>query len=129
MVLFKSCLKLLKQYRMIEQMCSDAHSITLSQIVPLRLIWELFNSGVVVSLCYVSWTVCFKPLVNILIPQLITEGCMRKKSLLFYTIFLFSIFYVKSLLLMSCLVWEWNIDYKKILYMLPREMFKVCPCK
>ena len=27
---FKSCLKLLKQYRTIEQMCSDAHSITLS---------------------------------------------------------------------------------------------------
>ena len=26
---FKSCLKLLKQYRTIEQMCSDAHSITL----------------------------------------------------------------------------------------------------
>jgi len=27
---FKSCLKLLKQYRTIEQMCSDAHIITLS---------------------------------------------------------------------------------------------------
>ena len=27
---FKSCLKLLKQYRTIEQMCSDAHSITLN---------------------------------------------------------------------------------------------------
>ena len=26
---FQSCLKLLKQYRTIEQMCSDAHSITL----------------------------------------------------------------------------------------------------
>ena len=26
---FKSCLKLLKQYRTIEQMCSDAHSVTL----------------------------------------------------------------------------------------------------
>ena len=26
---FKSCLKLLKQYRTIEQMCSDAQSITL----------------------------------------------------------------------------------------------------
>ena len=26
---FESCLKLLKQYRTIEQMCSDAHSITL----------------------------------------------------------------------------------------------------
>ena len=26
----KSCLKLLKQYRTIEQMCSDAHSITLT---------------------------------------------------------------------------------------------------
>ena len=26
---FLSCLKLLKQYRTIEQMCSDAHSITL----------------------------------------------------------------------------------------------------
>ena len=26
---FKSCLKLLKQYRTIEQMCSDAYSITL----------------------------------------------------------------------------------------------------
>jgi len=25
---FKCCLKLLKQYRTIEQMCSDAHSIT-----------------------------------------------------------------------------------------------------
>ena len=29
---FKSCLKLLKQYRTLEQMCSDAHSITLKQI-------------------------------------------------------------------------------------------------
>ena len=29
MYLFKSCLKLLKQYRTTEQMCSDAHSITL----------------------------------------------------------------------------------------------------
>jgi len=28
--LFKRCLKLLKQYRTIEQMCSDAHSITLT---------------------------------------------------------------------------------------------------
>jgi len=27
---FLSCLKLLKQYRTIEQMCSDAHSITLN---------------------------------------------------------------------------------------------------
>ena len=27
---FQSCLKLLKQYRTIEQMCSDAHSITLT---------------------------------------------------------------------------------------------------
>ena len=27
---FFSCLKLLKQYRTIEQMCSDAHNITLS---------------------------------------------------------------------------------------------------
>ena len=27
---FKSCLKLLKQYRTLVQMCSDAHSITLS---------------------------------------------------------------------------------------------------
>ena len=27
---FYSCLKLLKQYRTIEQMCSDAHSITLN---------------------------------------------------------------------------------------------------
>ena len=27
---FLSCLKLLKQYRTIEQMCSDAHSITLT---------------------------------------------------------------------------------------------------
>ena len=30
---FLSCLKLLKQYRTIEQMCSDAHSITLTNIV------------------------------------------------------------------------------------------------
>ena len=29
MDLFKACLKLLKQYRTIEKMCSDAHSITL----------------------------------------------------------------------------------------------------
>ena len=27
---FESCFKLLKQYRTIEQMCSDAHSITLN---------------------------------------------------------------------------------------------------
>ena len=27
---FKSCLKLLNQYRTIEQMCSDAHSITVN---------------------------------------------------------------------------------------------------
>jgi len=32
MDLFKSCLKRLKQYRTIEQMCSDAHSITLVHI-------------------------------------------------------------------------------------------------
>ena len=30
---FKSCLKLLKQYRTMEQMCSDAHSITLINCV------------------------------------------------------------------------------------------------
>jgi len=29
---FYSCLKLLKQYRTIEQMCSDAHSITLMEV-------------------------------------------------------------------------------------------------
>ena len=29
---FQSCLKLLKQYRTIEQMCSDAQSITLTRI-------------------------------------------------------------------------------------------------
>ena len=37
---FKSCLKLLKQYRTIEQMCSDAHSITLTTILML-----LANTG------------------------------------------------------------------------------------
>ena len=31
---FESCLKLLKQYRTIEQMCSDAHSITLMRLDP-----------------------------------------------------------------------------------------------
>ena len=31
MLFRSSCLKLLKQYRMIEQMCSDAHSITLNE--------------------------------------------------------------------------------------------------
>ena len=30
---FYSCLKLLKQYRTIEQMCSDAHSITLIKTI------------------------------------------------------------------------------------------------
>ena len=29
---FKSCLKLLKQYRTIDHMCSDAHSITLKKL-------------------------------------------------------------------------------------------------
>ena len=38
---FKSCLKLLKQYRTIEQMCSDAHSITFKM---LTLKWFLFGS-------------------------------------------------------------------------------------
>jgi len=32
---FKSCLKLLKQYRTIEQMCSDAHSITLNSTLSI----------------------------------------------------------------------------------------------
>ena len=32
-VSFKSCLKLLKQYRTIEHICSDAHSITLNVVM------------------------------------------------------------------------------------------------
>ena len=46
MDLFKVVIKLLKQYRTIEQMCSDAHSITLREWslngFPLILIKQLF---------------------------------------------------------------------------------------
>ena len=33
---FKSCLKLLKQHRTIEQMCSDAHSINLTFVIAVK---------------------------------------------------------------------------------------------
>ena len=40
---FYSCLKLLKQYRTIEQMCSDAHSITLKDFFLLIFYCRLYN--------------------------------------------------------------------------------------
>jgi len=40
---FESCLKLLKQYRTIEQMYSDAHSITLSSKIYYLRNFELFK--------------------------------------------------------------------------------------
>ena len=41
---FESCLKLLKQYHMIEQMCSDAHSITLTNTTNILFI-EIVQGG------------------------------------------------------------------------------------
>jgi len=46
---FLSCVKLLKQYRSIEQMCSDAHSITLNErrlFIHLSVILRYFNDRV-----------------------------------------------------------------------------------
>ena len=45
---FESCLKLLKQYRTIEQMCSDAHSITLR--IPFTFTSEI-HSRILISTC------------------------------------------------------------------------------
>ena len=39
---FQSCLKLLKQYRTIEQMCSDAYSITLTKHLTSFFSFNLF---------------------------------------------------------------------------------------
>ena len=40
---FLSCLKLLKQYRTIERMCSDAHSITFIQKNPIALYVKIYK--------------------------------------------------------------------------------------
>ena len=43
---FLSCLKLQKQYRTIEQMCSDAHSITLSSLELNDLLTKLKDNSI-----------------------------------------------------------------------------------
>jgi len=43
---FQSCLKLLKQYRTIEQMCSDAHSITLNNTYYVQVIFWKTNKNI-----------------------------------------------------------------------------------
>ena len=50
---FLSCLKLPKQYRTIEQMCSDAHSITLTNKV--RWLNVAFNKGCVFNTLHLKY--------------------------------------------------------------------------
>ena len=79
---FQSCLKLLKHYRTIEQMCSDAHSITLTQD-HFKTFPKISFITVYISSCkilYVSETVVEKLFHHKMVDYLQLKECKERND-------------------------------------------------